>query len=103
MAKWIQLHLAVMSRRDGGTSGADDVPFPGRFRPTDEAVSRIWDTYQAQMPEPDINFPLTRPQFPVVDVLLSYAMGWKRAIYRGKLVIAWQRAMGDAIAYFPLL
>ena len=44
----------------------------------------LMKTHEAVSPKPQLEPDLTRPQFPIDDVFVSYNMGWITSMYRGK-------------------
>lgn len=47
----------------------------------------LMKTHEAVSPKPQLEPDLTRPQFPIDDVFVSYNMGWITSTYRGKYFI----------------
>ena len=82
MARWIQFHLAVISRTDG--RGGTPVPYPGTSGLTEAEARQVAQMYVGQMPYPKIQMDLLRPDFPVSDVHTAYSMGWAKGAYRGE-------------------
>ena len=71
MSKWLQFHL-----RKGQTPSGERLV----------SYDSLAETYKPQMasPSPMNSRDLTKPDFPVSDVHMSYDMGWMTNLYRGK-------------------